>query len=186
MVVFLCATAVVTCGGSCGERNNGCLPSSGTISGTFSDGDGDYQANEDCWWLISTTPGNIISVRFYSFAVSYDTVRIYACKESTCASTSSTQVGGDIHGTSTPTSTYTSSTGFLKIAFTSGRAWHSDSYAGFTGTWSVGGGASLCHDSALFRNQNDSQFLHLAVSARGRYRNCSVSGKGDVLECRCA
>ena len=175
----------MTCGGSCGARNNGCLPSSGTSSGTFSDGDGNYRANEDCWWLISTTPGNIISVRFYSFATESccDKVRIYACKESTCASTSSTPIGGAIFGTSTPTSNYTSSTGFLKIAFTSDSY---GQYAGFTGTWSVAEGASLCHDSAQFRNQNDSQILHLAVSAMGRHRNCSVSGEGDVLECRCA
>ena len=151
---FSARTAVLTCGGSCGARNNGCLPSSGTSSGTFSDGDGDYRANENCWWLISTTPGNIISVRFESFDTFNDIVRIYACKESTCASTSSTPVGGAISGTSTPTGNYTSSTGLLKIAFTSDGSGH---YVGFTGTWSVAGGASLCHDSAQFRNQNDSQ-----------------------------
>ena len=77
-------SATVTCGGSCGD---GCAPTSGAISGTFSDGSGNYGNNENCWWLIEA-PGAEISVSFSSFDTESccDHVSIYRCATAECAS----------------------------------------------------------------------------------------------------
>lgn len=134
--------AVVTCGGSCPL---GCFPSSGTeSSGTFSDGEGDYQNGENCWWLISTSPGTDISVRFESFDIegpNYDEVRIYTCGESSCGS--ETQVGPTLSGQAIPNEEFRSSTGFLQIVFTSDI---SVVKSGFAGRWFLFGGAGSCDD----------------------------------------
>ena len=130
----------VTCGGTCGA---GCSPSSGEPSGTFSDGSGNsnYDNNEDCWWLISA-PGGDISVSFSSFDTEsgYDYVSIYRCDTATCDDSSEILRQA---GTLSPSNVYSSSTGFLKVTFTSDG---SVTRSGFTGTWSVSQtGPSFCH-----------------------------------------
>ena len=79
-------SATMTCGGSCGD---GCAPTSGAMSGTFSDGSGNYGNNENCWWLIEA-PGAEISVSFSSFNTESccDRVYIYRCDTAECVSPS--------------------------------------------------------------------------------------------------
>ena len=124
----------VTCGGTCGA---GCSPSSGETSGTFSDGSGNsnYDNNEDCWWLISA-PGGDISVSFSSFDTEsgYDYVSIYRCDTATCDD-SSERILREA-GTLSPSNVYSSSTGFLKVTFTSDST---TARSGFTAEWSVQG-----------------------------------------------
>ena len=124
-------TISVTCGGTCGAD---CSPSSGSISGTFSDGSGNstYGFNEDCWWLISA-PDNI-SVSFSSFDTESccDYVSIYRCDTATCDD-SSERILREA-GTLSPSNVYSSSTGFLKVTFTSDG---SNTRSGFTAAWSV-------------------------------------------------
>ena len=130
----------VTCGGTCGA---GCSPSSGGTSGTFSDGSGNsnYGNKEDCWWLISA-PGGAISVSFSSFNTQSccDYVSIYRCDTATCDG-SSERILREA-GTLSPSNVYSSSTGFLKVTFTSDS---SSTRSGFTAEWSVQGELWTCH-----------------------------------------
>ena len=129
----------VTCGGTCGA---GCSPSSGGTSGTFSDGSGNsnYGNNEDCWWLISA-PGGDISVSFSSFDTEspFDYVSFDRCDTATCESTERILREA---GTLSPSNVYSSSTGFLKVTFTSDS---STTRSGFTAEWSVQGELWTCH-----------------------------------------
>ena len=118
------STATMTCGGSCG---GGCSPSSGATSGTISDGSGSYNNNEDCWWLIAA-PGAEISVRFSSFNTEsgYDYVKIY-----TSSSEDASDRIASLSGSGS-SSTYSSSTGYLRVTFTSDDIIYGN---GFYGTW---------------------------------------------------
>jgi hypothetical protein len=130
-------TSSVTCGGTCGA---GCSPSSEGTSGTFSDGSGNsnYGNNEDCWWLISapiiSASFSDISVSFSSFDTEsgYDYVSIYRCDTATCDGSSERILRQA--GTLSPSNVYSSSTGFLKVTFTSDSVNHR---SGFTAEWSV-------------------------------------------------
>ena len=56
-------TPTLTCGTVPPRHcNSTCTPSSGATSGNISDGDGYYENNEDCWWLLSASPGVEISI----------------------------------------------------------------------------------------------------------------------------
>ena len=98
------------------------------MSGTFSDGSGNYGNNENCWWLIEA-PGEI-RVSFSSFDTesNYDNVSIYRCN---CESSSQRILRHS--GSLSSSNVYTSSTGLLKVTFTSDG---SQTRSGFTGTWS--------------------------------------------------
>jgi hypothetical protein len=117
----------MTCGGTC---VGGC-PSS---SRTFSDGSGDdnYEDNADCWWLIEA-PGAEISVSFSSFETEsgYDYVSIFRCVTAACESTERI---ARLSGTLSASTVYSSTTGFLKVTFTSDAT---APRAGFTGTWAA-------------------------------------------------
>ena len=157
----------VTCGGTCGA---GCSPSSGGTSGTFSDGSGDsdYGNNEDCWWLISA-PGGDISVSFSSFDTEsgYDYVSIYRCDTATCDD-SSERILREA-GTLSPSNVYSSSTGFLKVTFTSD---HNTARSGFTAEWSVQGELWTCHSmSCLSAVPECSTYTKHLITAEFRHRN---------------
>ena len=157
----------VTCGGTCGA---GCSPSSEGTSGTFSDGSGDsdYGNNEDCWWLISA-PGEDISVSFSSFDTEsgYDYVSIDRCDTAACESTERI---GRLSGSSVSSSNvYSSSTGFLKVTFTS-NSWGPRS--GFTAEWSVQGELWTCHSmSCLSAVPECSTYTKHLITAEFQYRN---------------
>ena len=69
--------------------------------GTFSDGNGDYEDNEDCWWLIEAPGSAIITVSFSSFNTEYgaDYVKIYRCDTVACES-DSTELIASLSGSS--------------------------------------------------------------------------------------
>jgi hypothetical protein len=124
-------SVTVTCGGSCGD---GCTPSSGTTSGTFSDAPGDYGNNENCWWLMSASPGTDMRVSFPAFDTEsgYDFVSVFRCSEASCSSPEQILRQS---GSLSSSNVYSSVTGFLKVTFTSDG---SVVRSGFTGTWSTG------------------------------------------------
>jgi len=120
----------MTCGGSCSKD---CPAYSDTTWGTFSDGPGIYKNNEDCWWLLTTLPGIEIQVSFPFFNTEsgYDFVSIYRCSSASC---SATEQLAHLSGTLSADAVYATSTGFLKVVFTSDT---SVTRPGFTGTWKI-------------------------------------------------
>jgi hypothetical protein len=120
--------ATVTCSGGCL-----CQPSSGTSSGTISDGPSEYQNNADCKWLIASS--GLISLSFSSFSTEsgYDFVTINNCSSSSScvrdeevASLSGISVNLD--------TTYTSNTGYMQVRLTSDYSLVS---SGFVASWIV-------------------------------------------------
>ena len=75
------ASATVTCSGDCE-----CTPSTGTTSGSISDGPSDYVNNADCSWLISSS--SEIHLAFSSFLTEFDrdVVQINECLSPACTS----------------------------------------------------------------------------------------------------
>jgi hypothetical protein len=124
-------TGTLTCGGSnCGS---GCTPSSGAWSGTISNGAGNYANNANCWWLLATSPGVEIRISFPSFDTQSDRdyVTIYTCNSASCSPhTQILRQSGSLNANNV----YTSTTGFLKVIFTSDS---SSTLSGFTGSWSL-------------------------------------------------
>ena len=124
--------ATVTCGGNCGP---GCTPSSGATSGTITD-DPDvayYYSDSNCWWLIATSPGDEIRISFTEFETdpNYDWVVVQRCSDASCsAPTEILRQSGSHPGTNG----YSSSTGFLKVIFTSDDSF---SASGWTLTWTT-------------------------------------------------
>jgi hypothetical protein len=132
------AVATLTCGENtaCGS----CTPTSGASSGTISDGAGNYANNANCWWLLATSPGVEIRISFlpsFDTESGYDDVTIYQCSSASCSPQTLIQkLSGSPSASAVYTSTvYTSTTGFLKVTFTSDG---SVVGSGFTGTWSCG------------------------------------------------
>ena len=116
--------------------------------GIFSDGSGNYGNNENCWWLIES--GSEISVSFSSFDTEsgYDYVSVYRCDTAACGSSQRILRHS---GSLSSSNVYSSSTGFLKVTFTSDG---SVTQSGFTGTWSVSQtGASFCHPCPAGKHQ---------------------------------
>ena len=136
------AVATMTCGGSCGD---GCSPSPGAQSGTFSDGSGSYGNNEDCWWLIEAPLGTEISVSFSSFNTEsgFDYVSVYQCNTAACGSSERTGLLKHSGSSLSSSNMYRSSTGILKVTFTSESG---TSAIGFSGIWisSSTSGATSC------------------------------------------
>jgi hypothetical protein len=99
----------------------GCL-STGTVytatSGTVSDGSDDYLNNADCYWVISV-PGTTITLTFTRLDTeeSFDFVSVHSCPTAACASTTELQ-GSPFSGATLP-NPVVSSTGHMKIMFTS-------------------------------------------------------------------
>jgi hypothetical protein len=107
----------------------------GATSGTISDGAGDYANNANCWWLLAASPGVEIRISFPSFNTEYgyDYVTIYQCSSASCSpQTEILRQSGSLNLSAS--NVYTSTTGFLKVTFTSDG---SSTGSGFTGTWSA-------------------------------------------------
>jgi hypothetical protein len=120
------ATATVTCSGGCL-----CQPSTGTSSGTISDGTSDYFNNANCIWLIASS--GLISLSFSSFNTESgrDFVTINRCT----SSSSCVEQVARLSGSSVSLSTiYTSSTGYMQMVLTSDG---SVLGSGFVASWSV-------------------------------------------------
>lgn len=124
--------ATLTCGGTCAP---GCTPTSGALSGTISDGAASYSNFESCWWLIAASPGVEIRISFLEFKTErgYDFVTISRCSDAACALR--TQILKH-SGRMSASSVYTSTTGFLKVSFTSD---HSITDDGVLANWSLSG-----------------------------------------------
>ena len=175
------ATGNMTCGGSCG-----CVPSE-RESGTFSDGSGDsnYDNNEDCWWLIAAE--GEIRISFSSFRTENslsDSVHIYECDTAACELGRRVEIARLYGACVSLSDEYSSSTGFLKVTFTS------DSYItswGFTGTWSISawGGATGCTNciSGTYSAAIGAPSIHTCTSCpAGKF---SAEGASVGLPVRC-
>jgi hypothetical protein len=126
--------ATVTCSGGCL-----CQPSTGTSSGTISDGTSDYTNNANCNWLIASS--GLISLSFSSFNTEsgYDVVTINRCT----SSSSCVEQVASLSGSSVSLSTiYTSSTGYMQVVFTSDG---SVLRSGFVASWSVPSTSCTCN-----------------------------------------
>jgi hypothetical protein len=141
------ALATLRCGGTCGTSSIHCTPtpingvgSSGTSSGTISDGPGDYLNSDNCWWILDTSPGNEIRISFPTFrTMPEDYVRVVRCHESHCAYGDEDVILMH-HGSLDKNNVYTSTTGFLKIFF-----WANQDFdTGFTAAWSAFGACAAC------------------------------------------
>jgi hypothetical protein len=103
-------TATVTCSGGCL-----CQPSSGTSSGTISDGQGNYGNNAQCTWFIASS--GVISLFFSSFntELDWDFVTIWRCTSKVCF-----EQLAELSGNSVSESTeFRSSTGYMRVDFES-------------------------------------------------------------------
>ncbi len=148
------STASLTCGGSnCGS---GCIPSSGSTSGTVSDGAGIYQNNANCWWMLATSPGVEIQLKFPSIETESgkDFLNIYRCSSASCSS--QTQIDQRSGSLGAPI-IYTSMTGFLKVTFTSDGL---TSKSGFSGTW------NLVDISSSFSDAEDCKVIYVGAPVR--------------------
>jgi hypothetical protein len=130
--------ATVTCSGGCL-----CQPSSGTSSGTISDGLSGYENNANCTWLIASR--GLISLSFSSFDTEwrYDFVTINNCTSS--SSCVRDQEIASLSGSSSAyrsqdgkpvslSTIYTSNTGYMQVVFTSDGSVVS---SGFVASWIV-------------------------------------------------
>jgi hypothetical protein len=147
-------SAVVTCGGTCGFCP-GVAVSAG-LSGNFSSGS--YRNRDNCWWLITAPKDSEVNLSFTSFETEpyWDVVRIYTSPSASCSGSkveiaptgqlisplcSTDALIASLHGSFSeadksmlPKKVYTSTTGVLKVLFTSDDALV---FSGFTATWSV-------------------------------------------------
>jgi hypothetical protein len=126
--------ATLTCSGGCL-----CQPSTGTNSGTISDGTSDYTNYANCNWLIASS--GLISLSFSSFNTEsgYDFVTINRCT----SSSSCVEEVARLSGSSVSLSTiYTSSTGYMQVVFTSDG---SVLGSGFVASWSVPSTSCTCN-----------------------------------------
>jgi len=123
----------VTCSGSCL-----CEPSTGALSGSISDGPGNYSNNETCQWIISAQNApsgkwTEIDLSFSSFDTNQDArIYIYECLDAACTSVREVAVlqGDPVSARSS----FSSSTGYMKIVFnTTG----TDVAPGFVGDWTI-------------------------------------------------
>lgn len=133
-----CATeADLTCGGGCQ-----CTVTSGTSSGIISTGEGDYSPDMNCWWLLAASQDNDIQISFTMFDTenSYDVVTLFECSDVLCSSQTLIVKQSGEEESRPPNNfvnngkVYTSSTGFLKITFTSD---YDTNGKGFIAKWNV-------------------------------------------------
>jgi hypothetical protein len=132
--------STVTCSGSCP-----CPSTAAGASGSITDGPGNYDDSATCAWVISSQGGSIgISFPSFSTEQGYDFVHIHSCESSTDAMSCESSIElARLSGSSTEdvTGTWTSTTGHLRITFTSDSDVNRD---GFTGEWFLGQGCSSC------------------------------------------
>ena len=102
-------------------------------SGTISDGSGSssYTNNALCEWVIAPVIISVITLRFTEFRTqpNKDYVRVYQCLELAC---SNQTLLAELAGSYSTTQSVTSTTGFMKVVFTSDNSGTSD---GFTASW---------------------------------------------------
>jgi hypothetical protein len=127
------SSASLTCSGNCD-----CKPLSSVKRGNFTNDERDdaYPRNLNCGWTISgefhpTNPTTEISLTFSEFDVQYqsqyssynDYIYVYSCAEKTCDSSGRVLLGrmssGCTQDCTNPQNTFTSTTGFMKVVFTS-------------------------------------------------------------------
>ena len=136
------ATATVACSGSCA-----CPSPAAALSGSITDGSGSYSNGADCSWVISSV-GSSISISFSQFETesSSDRVVIYSCSSSDGAtSCKSSSELASLSGRSISSSrSWTSTTGYMRVRFTSSLYSSSVTYAGFVGNWNTDTTCSLC------------------------------------------
>jgi len=122
--------ASVTCSGTCPCGSHGAL------SGSISDGPGDYgNSRQTCSWLVASSYRTNITISFSSFDTEsdYDFVTINECSLADCATRRQlARLSGSAVSAST---VYISSTGFLEVVFTSD---DSVTGAGFEASWTAG------------------------------------------------
>ena len=89
------------------------------MDGTISDGSGNYANSANCWWLLATSPGAEVRIAFPLFdtETGWDFVTIYECGSASCSSgwTELLKHSGSLNAINV----YISTTGFLKVTFTS-------------------------------------------------------------------
>ena len=119
----------VTCSGGCL-----CQPSTGTFSGTISDGTSDYVNNLNCNWLIASS--GVISLSFSSFNTesNYDFVTINSFTLGGTGWEDVEQVAKLSGSSVSPSAVFTSSTGYMQLVFTSDS---SAGYPGFVASWTT-------------------------------------------------
>jgi len=127
----------ISCSGGCP-----CPSASGMRSGTIYGQEGtQYNNNMDCEWIISSENTTFVYSSAFSLEPGFDWVYIDTCTSSLCdTSTRLDSLSGFIQ----KSSTYVSTTGYLRIQFKSN---HLTKYTGFALQWSVGGSefdSSLC------------------------------------------
>ena len=148
---YKAAVADLTCGQARGYYAgcSGCTPSSGASSGTITDGAGNYANNANCWWLLATSPGVEIRISFPWFDTHpwHDYVTIYQCSSALCLP--QTPIMSE-SGSMSASNVYTSTTGFLKVTFTSVHGATPVTHSGFTGTWSLAlHGSTACDNCVI-------------------------------------
>ncbi len=132
----------MTCGGSSCTYCTSSSTTSGT--GTISV-PANYGINANCKWLIASAGSNIsLSFSYFSTEAHHDVVFIYACTSPSCDGVPASPNGnsvcspplclGKLQGIQPPTDTYTSSTGYLQVVFTSD---HSVTDSGVSAVWST-------------------------------------------------
>jgi hypothetical protein len=104
-------------------------------NGTFKDGSGlsNYKDNFNCTWMIAASGSFFISISFteLSTQLNKDFVRVFQCSDVAC---SQQQLLAELSGVYTTPQDVTSSTGYMKVVFTSDS---SVNYDGFTASWAM-------------------------------------------------
>jgi hypothetical protein len=124
--------ADVTCSGSCE-----CTQSSGTSSGTISQGYLNYSSSHQCTWFISASNSNdLIAVTFPYFDTEdgHDYVTINECSDSSPSCSTESQLA-HLSGSVSSHESFTSNRGYIQVIFTSEA--HSISQPGFVAVWSI-------------------------------------------------
>jgi hypothetical protein len=104
-------------------------------NGNLSDGSGllKYPDNANCTWIIAPPAVAAISIRFteLSTQLNKDFVRVFQCSDVACTQQ---LLLAELSGVYTTPQDMTSSTGYMKVVFTSDS---SVNYDGFTASWTT-------------------------------------------------
>jgi hypothetical protein len=104
-------------------------------NGTLSDGSGmsNYPSNANCTWMLAPPAVFATSISFPKFSTQpgKDLVRVFQCTDIGC---SEQQLLAELSGIYTYVQAVTSTTGYMKVEFTSDG---SVNYDGFTATWNM-------------------------------------------------
>ena len=113
------------CGSGCGLLT--------AQNGTFSDGSGlsGYANGAYCEWVIAPAQASVITLRFaeLSTQAGTDFIRVFQCTDAAC---SDQQQLVELSGLYSAPQVLSSSTGFMKVVFTSDK---SVNYDGFNASW---------------------------------------------------